>query len=201
MTHKQETAYLQAQYNRKRIYSRMRLGISRLFSSPGYLTVPALLIVLLFILWKHRWNIFPVNHVPEVLLPVFQIAISTAVIFIPLVFLLGFLELLGNGTARRDEAAIMMAFSEKDLRYGAPLLLRSKRIKGTRVAVKEFYSRIPLQTWMEKKDAISDNMNIHLVSPYMEYGGKRGDNGNYIRIYTAPGRKRPERGTLYDTEI
>ena len=95
----------------------------------------------------------------------------------------------------------MMAFSEKDLRYGAPLLLRSKRIKGTRVAVKEFYSRIPLQTWMEKKDAISDNMNIHLVSPYMEYGGKRGDNGNYIRIYTAPGRKRPERGTLYDTEI
>ena len=123
MTHKQETAYLQAQYNRKRIYSRMRLGISRLFSSPGYLTVPALLIVLLFILWKHRWNIFPVNHVPEVLLPVFRIAISTAVIFIPLVFLLGFLELLGNGTARRDEAAIMMAFSEKDLRYGAPLLL------------------------------------------------------------------------------
>ena len=179
----------------------MRLGISRLFSSPGYLTVPALLIVLLFILWKHRWNIFPVNHVPEVLLPVFRIAISTAVIFIPLVFQLGFLELLGNGTARRDEAAIMMAFSEKDLRYGAPLLLRSKRIKGTRVAVKEFYSRIPLQTWMEKKDAISDNMNIHLVSPYMEYGGKRGDNGNYIRIYTAPGRKRPERGTLYDTEI
>ena len=201
MTHKQEAAYLQAQYNRKRIYSRMRLGISRLFSSPGYLTVPALLIVLLFILWKHRWNIFPVNHVPEVLLPVFRIAISTAVIFIPLVFLLGFLELLGNGTARRDEAAIMMAFSEKDLRYGAPLLLRSKRIKGTRVAVTEFYSRIPLQTWMEKKDAISDNMNIHLVSPYMEYGGKRGDNGNYIRIYTAPGRKRPERGTLYDTEI
>ena len=95
----------------------------------------------------------------------------------------------------------MMAFSEKDLRYGAPLLLRSKRIKGTRVSVKEFYSRIPLQTWIEKKDAISDNMNIHLVSPYMEYGGKRGDNGNYIRIYTAPGRKRPERGTLYDTEI
>ena len=57
MTHKKETAYLQAQYNRKRIYSRMRLGISRLFSSHGYLTVPALLIVLFFILWKHRWNI------------------------------------------------------------------------------------------------------------------------------------------------
>lgn len=201
MIHKKETAYLQAQYNRKQIYSRMRLGLSRMFSCPVYLAIPILLIILFFALWKYRWNIFPLNLIPEILLPIFRATISMAVALIPLVFFIGFLELLGNRIARRDEATLMMAFSEKDLKYGVPILLCSKRIKGTRVLVKEFYSRIPLQVWIENKDAISDSMNIHLVSPYIEYGGKRGDKGNRIRIYTAPGRKRPERGTLYDTEI
>ena len=43
-------------------------------------------------------------------------------------------------------------------------------------------------------------MNIHVLTE-IEYGGKKNDNGNRIILYTAPTRKRTDRGQLYDSEL
>lgn len=45
------------------------------------------------------------------------------------------------------------------------------------------------------------SMNVRFVEPCIEYGGKTSSTGTKVRLYTAPERKHPERGDLYDTEL
>lgn len=111
------------------------------------------------------------------------------------------LETIGTLTARKDEGNLTLALKEQDLRNGVPLLIKKKKIKGTDVTVREFYSNIPFHTWIESKEAIADSMNVHFVEPAIEYGGKKKNNGKRIVIYTAKGRKPVKRGELYDEEL
>lgn len=201
MNHIKEDTYLRARRNRIKLYFRLGLGLRQLISRPYNNVVPLLLILLFSELWKYKGVLFPLKAAPAPLLPIFQHTFSVAVILIPLTFLMGFLEFLGNMTARRDEADLMIAFTEKDLRNGYPLLISRKKIKGTNVTIREFYSNIPLKTWIDRKEELADQMNVRFVEPCIEYGGKRNDNGNRIRLYTTPGRKRSERGNLYDNEL
>lgn len=201
MNHKREDAYIQARRNRMKIFFRLRLGIQQLVLHPYCIVIPVLLSFLSVILWKKRGIFFNVETVPPFLLAIYKLAISVGIILIPIIFMAGFLEFVGNIAARKDESDLIVAFSESDLRNGHPILIKRKKIKGTSVTVREFYSCIPMKIWVQKKDDLADQMNIHFVEPSIEYGGKHNDNGNRIRLYTAPGRKRPERGILYDNEI
>lgn len=119
---------------------------------------------------------------------------------IPALLILALLERIGELTARRDEAKLMVAFSANDLRNGCPILISKKKAKGTDVTVREFYSNIPYDVWIEKKEAVADAMNVHFVEE-IQYGGKNNNNGKRIVIKTAKGRKPADRGVLYDEEF
>lgn len=108
--------------------------------------------------------------------------------------------MIGELTARRDEGDLIIAFNEKDLQNGCPILMKKIQDKKTEVTIREFYSNTPLKRWLESKNEIEDSMNVHFVTPHIEYGGKNRDNGKRILLYTAKGRKRTERGMLYDRE-
>lgn len=94
----------------------------------------------------------------------------------------------------------MVAFSAKDLRNGCPILINKRKIRATDVTVREFYSNIPYDVWIEKKEAIADAMNVHFIEE-IQYGGKSNNNGKIIVIKTAKGRKPTNRGILYDEEF
>lgn len=201
MNHIKEDIYLRARRNRIKLYFRLGLGLRQLIYRPYNNVVPLLLALLFAELWKYKEVCFSLKTVPSPLPPIFQHILSIGIILIPITFLIGFLDFLGNATARRDETNLIIAFTEKDLRNGHPLLISRKKIKGTNVTIREFFSNIPLKTWVDRKEELADQMNVRFVEPCIEYGGKRSDNGNRIRLYTAPGRKRPERGNLYDDEL
>ena len=73
-----------------------------------------------------------------------------------------------------------------------------RKVKGSNVTMREFYYTIPLDTWNTRKNAIADLMNIHFVEE-IQYCVK--SDGRIIVIFTAPGRKPTDRGTLYDKEF
>lgn len=201
MSHIKDDISIRARRNRIKLYLRLGLGLRQLVYRPYNNIVPLLLVLLFAELWKYKEVLFPLKAIPLPLLPIFQHTLSIAVILIPIIFFMGFLEFLGNMTAWRDETNLIIAFTEKDLRNGHPLLISRKKVKGTNVTIREFFSNIPMKVWIERKEELADQMNVHFVEPCIEYGGKKSDNGNRIRLYTAPGRKRPERGDLYDDEF
>lgn len=201
MKHTEKDTYFQAKQRQILLSSRLRLGGYQLIFRPYTIIVPFLLIFLLAQLWKIKWILFPFKIVPSRLLSIYQNAISFTVILIPIVFFIGYLKFLGDVSARRDEANLIVAFTAKDLRNGHPILISRYKVRGTDIIIREFYSPIPLKIWKDRKEELADQMNVHFVEPSITYGGKENNNGNRIRLYTAPGKNRVDRGKLYDDEL
>lgn len=138
--------------------------------------------------------------IPQIIEPIFNIALNVFIVLMPILLILAILECIGELTARKDENKLMVAFSAKDLRNGCPILISKRKIRGTDVTVREFYSNIPYDIWIEKKGAIADALNANFVEE-IQYGGKGNNNGKIVVIKTAKGRKPIDRGVLYDDEF
>lgn len=201
MNYVKENTYLQARQRRIKLCSRLRLGGHQLIFRPYTIIVPFLLIFLFGELWEKRWILFPFKVIPSPLLSLYQNTISFAVTLIPIIFFIGYLKYLGDLSARQDEANLIVAFTAKDLRNGYPILITRYKVKGTDITIREFNSPIPLKIWKDRKEELADQMNVHFVEPAITYGGKGNNNGNRIRLYTAPGKNRVDRGKLYDDEL
>lgn len=190
--------YLTQRRNRLLQYFRLRLGIVQLINRP-FLNVLLIPIVILSVLvWKGKERLLVCFDVPEILLPAFQFSVLFIAIMIPLLLLLLLLETIGKLTARKDELALLIAFDQKQLRNGCPILMSKKRQKETNVIRREYYSDIPLHIWEKNKNAIADAMNIRFIEE-IQYGGRA--NGKRIVIYTSSGRKAENREKLYDEEF
>lgn len=202
MNFEKKNHYIQTRYNRIKNHFRFRLGFQQLILRPYNMIVPMGLCLLFIFFWKSRWIIFRINELPAIIHPICRYAVSIAVIGIFLTLLYTYILFLGEITARKDEANIAVVLPANALRNGNhPILISRKKIRGTHISIREFYSNISLKIWQEHQEAISDSLNVHFVSPYIEYGGKRNDNGNRVRLYTIPGKKRIDRGILYDEEL
>lgn len=179
---------------------RLKLGFNQLIHKPIFnlLWLFVGLFIAIIVVLKNK--IIEVITIPQIIEPVFNIALNVFVFLIPIIMILAILEYIGELTARKDENKLMVAFSAKDLRNGCPILINKRKIRGTDVIVREFYSNIPYDVWIEKKEALSDAMNVHFVEE-IQYGGKGNNNGKIIVIKTAKGRKPIDRGTLYDEEF
>lgn len=191
--------YLTQRRNRLLQYLRIRLGVLQLIDKP-FLNVLLIPIIILFgVLWcKAKEKAMILFDVPEILFSTFRFSVSFMAIMIPLLLFLLILETIGKLTARKDEVALMIAFEPKELRNGCPILMSKKKLKGTSVIKREYYSDIPLYVWEEKKNAIADAMSIRFVEE-IQYGGRA--NGKRIVLYTTSGRKAESREKLYDEEF
>lgn len=193
--------YLKERRNRITLYFRLGMGLRQLIYRP-YNNIIIFLMIYIFVrIWISKELFFTLAAVPTLLIPVYQYIFSGIVILITMLLFIGFIKYLGEMASRRDEAHLIVAFTAKDLRNGHPILIKRTKVKGTNVTIREFYSNIPMKTWIDTKEAIADQMNVHFVEPSIEYGGKKKNNGNRICLYTAPSRKRIERGNLYDDEL
>lgn len=179
---------------------RLKLGFNQLIHKPilNLLWLFVGLFTAIIVILKNQT--IELITIPQIIEPIFNIALNIFIVLMPILLVLAILECIGELTARKDENKLMVAFSAKDLRNGCPILISKRKIKGTDVIVREFYSNIPYDVWIEKKEAIADTMNVHFIEE-IQYGGKGNNNGKIIVIKTAKGRKPIDRGVLYDDEF
>lgn len=190
--------YLKEQRKRKENYLRYRLGFLQLIHKPilNMLLIP---LVALFIgLWIGKARLLTFLNVPELIFPIFRYTLCIISIIIPIIILLWLIKYIGELSARKDEADLQQAFTKEELRNSCPILMNKRKVKGSNVTMREFYSAIPLEIWNTRKNAIADMMNIHFVEE-IQYGGKA--DGRRIVIFTASGRMPTKRGNLYDEEL
>lgn len=179
---------------------RLRLGFLQFIHKPALNLLWLFIGVFTAIIVVLKNKIIEAVAISQIIEPVFNIALNVLAFLIPIIMIFAILEYIGELTARRDENKLMVAFSAKDLRNGCPILINKRKIKGTDVTVREFYSNIPYEIWIENKEAIADAMNVHFIDE-LQYGGKGNNNGKIIVIKTAKGRKPTDRGILYDEEF
>lgn len=188
-------AYLSRQRNRKKQWLRFKLGVSQIINKPMlnlFWILIALFAVLLIFIKDKLMNGF---DVPHILAPVFEFAMNFSVIILPVLLSWYVIESIAEKTAIRDEANLILVFDSKVLKAGHPILISKKKVKGTNVIIREFFTYIPYNTWLGYKDAIADVMNVHFVEE-IQYGGNH--DGNRIVLKTAKGRKAIQREVMYD---
>ena len=179
---------------------RIRLGFLQFIHKPVLNLLWLFVGVFIAIIVILKNKIIEVIAIPQIIEPIFNVALNVFIVIMPILLIVALLEYIGECTAKRDENALMVAFSSKTLRNGCPILISKKRIKNSDVVTREYYSNISLDVWNEHKNAIADAMNAHFVTE-IEYGGKGNNNGKIIVIKTAKGRKPIDRGVLYDDEF
>ena len=192
------TQYIQNRYNRKRNSGHWGLAIEQIKQCPFLLLITIPIVVLTVIIWAKMDCAFTVFDVPKILFPAYTVTIKALGVIVPIVLVWELVDVIGTLAARKDEALIQMAFKEKELRNGSPILIYKREDKKTGITVREWYSPIPMNLWVDRKEEIADAMNIHFVQNF-RYGGK--SNGNRIVMYSAEGREASSRGVLYDEEF
>lgn len=190
--------YIQKKLSRKKNIYRCKLGMTQMIHFPllNILLLP--IIILTVIIWINIDYAFKAFDVPEIILPIYTVTIRVFGVLIPLLLVCGLINVIGFITSRKDEALVQMAFREKELRNGSPILMYKRKDRRTGVTTREWYSPIPMKLWVERQEEIADAMNIHFVQKFM-YGGK--SNGNRIVMCSAEGREATARGVLYDEEF
>ncbi len=191
--------YIQRRQNSRKQWLRIRLGVLQMIYKPLFHLFLLPIIAGTIFLWVKKDIAFTLFDVPQILFPIYKYSVLLIMVLLPVIFTLAVIEAIGNMTAKKDEQNLAEAFDNHDLRNGCPILMNKKRIKGSNVTMREFYSSgIPMKVWVEKQENIADVMNVHFVEPF-RYGGK--SNGRRIVIYTAPGRETVLKGILYDDEF
>ena len=190
--------YIQNRHNRMKNSGHWRLAIGQIKQYPLLLILTIPIIALAIIIWVKMDFVLSVFDVPKMLLPAYIVTVKALGVIFPVLLLWGLVDVIGTLNAQKDEALIQMAFKEKELRNGSPILIYKRKDKKTGVTIREWYSPIPMNLWVERQEEIADAMNIHFVQNF-RYGGK--SNGNRIVMYSAEGREAISRGVLYDEEF
>lgn len=185
-------------YNRKKQLYRFLLGIQQLINHPllnSMWILFAIGVMLLYFLEKKyilNIEVYPMFE------KIFFLSMVTMFIILPVISAIVLIQLIGFCFAIKDEADMEIIFGDKrDIKNQQPILMYKKKDKKSGVISREFYTTIPMERWQEKREAICDRMNIHIIGD-ITYGGKKKNKGHRIYFEAAIGRKPTERGVLYD---
>ena len=185
-------------HNRKKQKYRVILGIQQLWNYPllNFIWVLfAVGVVCLMIVEKKyiaNMDVYPMFE------SIFSVCMTAVIIMFPIICAIGIVQLIGLLFAIRDEADMEIVFGDKrDIKNQPPILIYKKKDRKSGVTKREFYTTIPMERWKEKKEAICDRLDIHIVGD-ITYGGRKKNKGNHIYFESAKGRNPKERGVLYD---
>lgn len=196
-----DNSYLKKKRNKIELLLRLFMGLQQLIYRPYKNWMILTFIGAFSIVWKGRYKLFGFAVIPECLTPIYQYLVAVMLLIALVLFLLLLIKQIGYWSSRRDEGCLIVAFKPVDLRNGYPILISKRKLKGTDVVRREFYTMIPKNRWEELQEEIADALNVTFVKPCIEYGGKRKDKSHRMVIYTTPNRRHKERGILYDEEL
>lgn len=193
----QNNQYIKEMSIRKKSWYRMRLGASYFKEIPLLNCIWVFLVIEIVLLefWKNK--MLEVFNVPEFMLPIYSTCLIIIEIILPIFSIIAIFKGIGELVARKEEADLMFVFKGLDIRGREPILVKKKKIKEKGIIILEYYSKIPMEVWQERKETIADVMNVTFVED-ITYGGKGNRNGNRIVMKTVKGRKPADRGVLYD---
>lgn len=144
-----DNRYLKEKYNRVKTASRLRLGVQQLIQRP-YLNIFTLLILGSFpILRKIIDESLLHMGVEKQVFPIFKICLQTIEIVFPIILLIYLVQMIGERTARKDEANIIVAFTNVKMFNQPPILISKKKDRKRGVMVREFYSNQAKHIWEE----------------------------------------------------
>lgn len=185
-------------YNRKKQQYRFIIGIQQLWNYPLLNLIWVLFAggAVFMIMVKSKYidsvEVYPMFKT------IFSVCMTAITIIFPIICVLGIVQFVGFCFAIRDEADMELVFGDKrDVKNQPPMLISKKKDRKSGVITREFYTTIPMEQWQEKKEAICDRMNVHLIGD-ITYGGRKKNKGNHIYFESAKGRNPKEPGVLYD---
>lgn len=179
------------QRRKKNIY-RIRLGIITLINKP-ILNIVWIPIFILITIFENIKNVYISSlNIPKILFFIFSICEKVLTYLIPAILVFSVIYLIGELLSRTDENDLLLAFDEKDLKKGNPILVFKKLLNNKKVILREFYTNIPLNKWNEKKEDISHVMNITIIGN-IQYSKK-----NLIQFKSVVGKTPKESCILYD---
>lgn len=185
-------------FNRKKQQYRFLLGIQQLMNFPlmNLIWIIFAIGVAFMVMAEKKYianmEVFPMSTV------IFSICMKAILIIFPIICAIGMIQLIGFCFAIKDEADMEIVFGDKrDVKNQPPMLMVKKKDRKSGVIKREFYTTIPMERWREKKEAICDRLDVHLIGD-ITYGGRNKDKGNHIYFESAKGRNPKERGVLYD---
>lgn len=176
--------YIQKREKINRLIFHLKLALSQIRQHPVLLLFALPILFLILLMWlKIEWIIALFNP-PEIILPIFTLAIKSLAFLLSFILIWGMIDTIGNLTAQKDEATIKMAFRETDLRNGNPILVYKQTNKISGETIREWYSPIPKKIWFERQEEISDAMNLTLTKEF-QYG----KTSNRIVMFSVWGRE------------
>lgn len=193
--------YRKRRRNRIQRWYRVRLGATQMINKPVLNIVLLPVIICSIIIWGKQDLLLVLFKVSDFWMPIYRYMSIILVILFPSISILAIFDTIGNITARKDEADLQEAFEKNELRNGCPILINKKRIKGSDVIMREFYTEIPEKIWDKRKNEIADSMNIHYVKKDKPFSHGEKANGRRIVMYSGEGREDPERGEIYDEQF
>lgn len=193
--------YINKKRQQKEAFYRIWLGAQQILQYPLLILFMISIWIPFPIIWEIIKRIMATCFIFSTLQEIMNKMVFSLLIMLFILLDVAFVRIVGMLAAREVESNLVIAFRGLQSTCGHPILIKRKKDKHTGVTVSEFYSEIPLHEWQNAMNSIADILNVHFVNPCIEYGGKNNDNGRIIRLYTAKGRKLPERGTMYDDEL
>lgn len=160
-------------HNRKKQQYRFTLGVQQLWNYPILNLIWILFavgVVLLAIVerkYSANMDIYPMFE------SIFSVCMTAIIIIFPMICAIGIVQLIGFCFAIRDEADMEIVFGDKrDVKNQSPMLISKKKDRKSGVIKREFYTTIPMERWKEKKEAICDRLDVHLIGD-ITYGGRK----------------------------
>lgn len=190
--------YNEQRHNRKKQQYRLELGFQQLWNYPILNFIWVLFAVGVVFLIKVKKKYIANMDVYPMFETVFSTCMKAIIIIFPIICAIGLIQFIGFCFAIKDEADMEIVFGDKrDVKNQPPMLIFKKKDRKSGVIKREFYTTIPMERWQEKKEAICDRLNVHLIGD-ISYGGMKKNKGNHIYFESAKGRNPKERGVLYD---
>ena len=179
-------------HNRKLQLYRFALGMQQFWSHP-ILNIVWLLVLCGMAVMKRimdKWSVGIDTN--SILADIYSVSMTIIFIIIPMLCIIGMIQFVGFCFAIKDEADMEHVFGDKrDVKNQSPILISKKKDRKSGVIKREFYTTIPMERWQEKKKAICDRMDVHLIGD-ISYGGRKKNKGNHIYFESAKGRNPKE---------
>ena len=185
-------------YNRRKQLYRFTLGFQQMINYPVLNLIWVLLAIGIVYFMIGERKLLSKFDIYSKFTPIIYNCKNIILIILTVICIIGFLQFIGYIFAIRDEADMSLVFGDKhDIKNQPPILIYKKSDRKTGVTKREFYTTVPMELWLAKKEAICDRLDVHLIGD-MSYGGKKKNKGYQIYFESANGRKPKERGVLYD---
>lgn len=179
--------YNEERYNRKKNIYHWGLALQQIKFHLIMLALFLPIVALTIEIWAKMDLFLTIFEAPKTIRPIYEMTIKAFGVIIPILLTWAVIEAIGSLTARKDEQSILMAFDEKELRNGSPVLMYKSRDKARGYISRVWYSPIPLGIWIERQDRIEHQMKETIIKE-LDYDEKAKD--NRIVMVSIKGMKR-----------